>query len=675
MKKFTDILKAIKSNKLPFEMLKSMKNEFVEYSEKVLTRKVEPNSPELKAFLQLALDYYTHSIEGDVLIPDTIYDRCMSVYISEGNERLIFPSEYGKTKWNFVDHRFPGLVGSIDKIYSYKELKEYLLRDTRITKYTLAPKYDGVSCAIEVQDGEIVSAVTRYNGIVGQNILDLVVNCSNAKTLPNYMGEDGFYKCELCVNTIDFEKLCEEKKYANRRAATSAIVNTPSNLKFAKYVTIVPLLFCGSKSSIIYDPPGAITEDFYSPGDMMDKIEAMLETFKSKDFLYRVDGIVIYPDPNREKVWTFNMGDVMDGAIAYKINTSEAKTTIVEGYMSVGRLGKAIPMLKVEPVEVNETVVTDVSLGSYAKFLSMGLKEGDEVVVYSAGDVIPQVKLPEIRTDFDNAPDLRIPRVCPYCGKKLTREGMEYFCTNDDCIRVVSGKISNFLIKLGMSGFSDKSIELIVECLGVNNVVDILSLTIDDIMRIPGFDTTSAENLMYELNKIKSTPVSSAKFFGALGISKISEKKCRKILDFVTVEELLGGKDLKRIFWELQNSDGIGGKTAQTFIEYIATNMKEIKKLYSLLNVVGNKKFIGNIVFTGFRPSEALEKIFVEDFGIEVSDTVTSHTLYVVSASLDKESSKTKAAKNKGIPVIGIDDVDNLIYYLNEDRRRSLSNK
>ena len=118
----------------------------------------------------------------------------------------------------------------------------------------------------------------------------------------------------------------------------------------------------------------------------------MMEKIRDKKCPYRVDGVIRLPVLSH-----FDRNDVMANAMAFKINTAENYTKIEYGYVSIGRSGKATPMLHVEPCEVNETTVTDVNVGSFPIFYRLGLHEGETILVYSAGAVIPQMKVPKDR--------------------------------------------------------------------------------------------------------------------------------------------------------------------------------------------------------------------------------------------------------------------------------------
>ena len=658
---FSSLWKNIVNENIFIDDIVSYKDLFNDFAVKVLTGKVTSDDPELEAFLRLCNDVYTYSPEGDVMVSDSVYDQCMQIYKSNGKKTIVFADTLSKKQWNFIKHKIPGMVGTIDKVYTYKELKNYLSRYIGVNRYTLAPKFDGISCAIEVEKGEIISAATRYNGIMGQDITELIKRAKNSENFifPQYYS--GFYKCELCVSTEDYENLIKLKKYKNRRSATAGIINTPTNIQYAEFVTIIPLVFYNPKrKEMQYLAPFQKQIEFYSPSDLMDEIEMMMEEIRSKDFPFRIDGVIVNPD--RFKLGEPNEADLMDNSIAFKINTNEGKTRIDYGYMSVGRLGKAVPMLRVDPVEVNETIVTDVSLGSYDKFLSMDLKDKEEVIVFAAGDVIPQIKLPMMRTNLYNSPDLKIQRVCPYCSEKLTRVNTEYYCMNKECPRIITGLIANFLEKMGIEGFSDKSVEMIYNDLGVESIHDFLNLTVDDIIKVDGFEETSATGLVYALTKIKTTPVSVSKFFGSLGIEKISEKKARKIFEYVNIDDLLYGKEKKldKIYWELQSSDGIGPKTAKTFIDYIRIHRDDIKELLSDIKIIGDIKYNANIVFTGFRPDKNIEKR-LNDLGIEISNSVSKSTIGVISASTERNSTKSKAAISKGIPIYHISQLEEFL--------------
>lgn len=655
---FQQLRKDLIDGKIKLEDLDKYAQDFSNYGLDAATaKKVDMN--ELNAFIMLCLDYYTYSDSGLAIIPDHQYDMAVQRYYEELGGRtpentITYPDPIsGGTKWNFIPHKIPGMVGTISaKLYTYAELKAQREYYHETDRFIIAPKYDGVSVSIELVDGKIISAATRYDGMVGQDITALV---KRAK-LPKWWGRapDGFYKCEMLVSTNDFNELVQIKKYANRRSATSGIINTPKNIGLGQFITIVPLLYYNPNKHLKkYIAPGAKEIQIYSTADLRDAIDEMLEDIRSESFPFRVDGVVITPVGITEMV---NEGDLLENSFAYKVNTNEAKTTIEYGYMSVGRLGSVVPMLKVRPVEVNETIVTDVSLGSYAKFQGMELHEHEEVIVYSAGDVIPQVKLPLVRTNWGNEADLHMDKHCPHCGHKFTKIGTEYFCKNPKCPKVQSGKIANFIDKLGVEGFSDKTIAALNDAGLLGSIEDLFTIDAQSIMNVPGFDRKSAEAFAGEINKIKTRPIPVSEFFGALGIEGISMKKARKIFAEISLKKLMKNPTKRSIAEDMRCAEGIGRRTAQIFVAFVDENYELIKYLLDQMNIVGDKSYQGNVAFTGFRNSRWEEKF--NRIGYEVSDTVNKDTVALISANDDYRSTKCISAMKKGIPIYHYRDID-----------------
>jgi DNA ligase (NAD+) len=611
-------------------------------------------------FIMICLDCYAYSETGDTLISDHEYDTLVNAYRAyTHNEAPIYPDTIGNyTTWPFIKHEAPGMVGSVNKIYDEYELKRYMAQYIpmygKLRSYIIAPKFDGVSASIKVnENGRILLGVTRADGVEGQDITRVVQNAHNSNIFQSL--KPGYYKCELCVGKSDFMALIEEKKYANRRSATTGIINTPKNLHLARYITIIPLAYFDGKSKVNYIPPDTKIIKTNNSNEMRDEIYKMLDVIRNASYEFRTDGVVIYPLGDDVNI---NYSDIMDNAIAYKVNTEEALTNIKYGYVSIGRLGYAVPMLKVEPVEVNETIVEDVSLGSFDKYASMDMHEGETVVIYSAGNVIPQARIPENRHYKAGSDYLKIKKRCPYCNEKLERIGNEYKCTNDDCSHVKAGMIVNFLTKLGAENLSDATIQDLYDNRLITDIPSIFELKAYDIVHLDGYADISAENIVNEIKRIQEKEIHVSTFMGALGIQDISEKKCRNIFKHVTIDQVLE-KSEEKLKYMLLNADKTGDKTADVFVKFVSDNKRLIKKLLSIMNIVSDTHWKGNVVFTGFRNSELSERF--AKIGYEVSDNVNSDTVAVINASFDDTSTKCKVAKKKGISIVHVSDADDVI--------------
>lgn len=672
----------VKNVKMPIQDLASYKELFEQYAYHVTETKFDELEIEyketLEPFLMLCMDYYVYSTDGDVLISDHMYDLVMNVYHQYSGEVLVY-SDYisTDTMWPFRKHEAPFMVGSVKKIYNYDELKDWLRRTYAYgyRKILYAPKYDGVSAVVKVVNKRIEIAITRNDGIQGQDITEAIRRCNFAKKVFKAYMPDGWYKCELVVSRADFDKLIQIKEYSNRRSATSGLINTPSNLEYAQYITPIPLAWCnldGTKMKYLAgDFIGAMIKNPFSftTDDVYENIEFVLKTIRDADYPVRTDGVVLFPV--MEGDWsTPNTTDLMADAIAFKVNTEEAYSTAEYVYVSVGRLGKAVPMVHVHPVEVNETTVKDVAIGSVDKFASMGLHEGERVVVFSAGNVIPQIKLPDPREYPRKAPKFRLDLKCPYCGKDLKREtagGHIWMCLNKKCPHVQAGRISNFLDKVGLKGYSDSTIDQLYDAGIVKSISDVFKIPEreNEIAMLDGFGKTSAKLLADAVRKIIETPIEVSQVIGALGINKTSVKKCQIIFQAYDIQELLK-MPRSKIYRAVLNLDGIGDGIAHNVAYYIDENRDMIREILASMNVVNDVAAKGNVVFTGFR-NDTYAKIF-KSIGYPTSDTVNSNTVCVIYAG-DTDTGKCRQARRKGITLVHVAQIDDVVLALQSGHR------
>lgn len=654
----------------------------VELSEKYKHKEFLTNEEldEVKDLIYILCDFYTYHPNGEILISDHDYDLLMNNYIMNGGKQIstsdIIKGE-SLTQWEFVKHENPGMVGTIKKIYDEIELYRYFTscaKDRDNNRYfQIAPKFDGISSAICIDsNGNLLNAVTRNDGYMGQDIRQVVERCKNFhkiknKFLDKMKGEKKLWiKTELVMKTDDFEELIKEKSYVNRRSATSGIVNSPKNLEYAKYVTIIPLAwYYENKNELIYSPKDSEEVITDHAQDLLDRVYKMLSKVRDASYPIRTDGVVIFPLTNDKNIF-INKHDFMEEAIAYKVNTNEAYTTVDYGYVSIGKLGNARPMLHVHPVEVNETIVKDVSLGSFDIFASMDLHEGEQVLIYSAGDVIPQAKLPEDRSYNMKAKLIKIKKKCPYCNEKLKRFKGTYRCVNQNCIRVITGRITNFISKLKVKNISDKTIEDLYDAGLIKRVPDIFDLTIDDIKDLKGYGIDSANIIIEEFQKLKESPITISELLGSLGIQGISMKKCKCIIDAIGSDyKRMLKKNPNKLYWDLVSGDGIGEITASVFIDFLSENQSLILELLDIMNIHIDKEYKANIVFTGFRDDD-LEKKF-NKMGFEISNNVNSKTYAVIDSSYAHTSTKCKSAKSKNIPIYHTSELEDLYLDIKED--------
>lgn len=634
----------------------------------------------LEKAIRMCLDYYTFSPTGEVIIGDTCYDEMMKEYISLGG-KLISTTETDSKTWNLVKHNAPFMVGTISKIYERDEFINYILAMKQ--KYgnnlilSLTPKLDGTSAVTEVNvdvedidDIDITDAIkialTRKDGVVGQDITQVVTRARNIKDVLKAVSQalghkkrikvNGWIKNELVMDTEDFEIVREECGYANRRSATSGTMNTPSNLHNAKYISVIPLQFVSRDKDEVtcVNPWIKFTDPQQSPESIMEDVLDILKFIRMPEFPFRVDGVVIQPYAigSLDNKLDPNTNDLLEEAIAFKINSQIGVTRAIDIYPSIGRFGKVTPMLKVLPCDVNETIVNDVSLSNIAKMMKLNIHRDEVIEVYSAGDVIPMARIPKERDYPKDADIITIQITCPYCKSHFEPVGGEYYCVNPECPRIQSGRIINFLSKLGAKGISDATIEELYEKKFVTNIIGLFDITtsnqefINKLEAVPGWGYQSTINFVSEVERVLTTPTTLSKLVGSLGIENIGRKKCKTIFrNLPNYPDLSNGTS--EYIKQLVSIKGIKGKTAEKFASFLESHDEEIKFIISKIPIEAEKECLGRIVFTGFRDAELAERID-EETDYEYDESLNKDTsILVITGTVPPEETIKEALRTK----------------------------
>lgn len=630
----------------------------------------------LYEYLMVCLDVYTYSEYGSVMIDDHTYDIVMNIYRDASGTAGMSHADViqNLTTWKFVEHEAPFMVGTItNKLYTFDALDE-ALHNLKLAGYNAifyAPKFDGVSACVSWDGHDIAFAVTRNDGVQGQDITEVVKVMNSAKHIFSSKNPPGYYKVELVVSTEDFNTLQEIKAYANRRSSASGIISTPKNKDLGVYLTAIPLAwvnYAGDRVDYIARHYLSGMVDI-NPRDMRttvvhETILDILHKIRQPDFPFRVDGVVMFPVPANNKP---NTNDLMADSMAYKVNTQETFTKVIGVYMSVGRTGLGKPMARVEPCELNETVCCDVSLGSMDIFSSLGLHRNEEVIVYAAGDVVPQLKLPEERRFPRNATRFKMDIHCPYCGSSMRFRGgvtSDIYCLNPDCPRVRSGRIVNFLVKLDVGeGFRDEIFYKLVDKHVINGIVDLFQIDKyrEQIARIIG--PNMADQLITSMDALTTKEYEISQVIGACGIEGIATRTCQKIFREFTIHYLMH-QDPERMMLRLLSIDGIGPATAETMCKWLAENHDFIEFLMNKMRVIDDPVVYGNVVFTGFRNKD-YQPLF-KRIGFPVVEGVNGDTVAVVYVG-DLMTGNAKKAAARNIPLIHFSDIDILLKHLEDE--------
>ena len=639
---------------------------------------------ELEAAVKMALDYYEGSITGGVIVSDAVYQALMDGLVARGGKVISTTSSDNKV-WPLVKHEAPFMVGTVKKCYEKEDFINYVCammhKYRKELIFTITPKFDGISSSVDVEcepdeNGNITVAdavklaLTRKDGIAGQNITPVIKASCNMteviKHVANVLGGtenvNGWIKTELCISTPSFNAMKDEGiVYANRRSATSGTMNTPSNLMNARFISVIPLQFVSRDKSEVtcVNPFVQFTEVGESPESIFNKVIKLLNKIRMPEFPFRVDGVVIQPYAlgSLDNKIEPNTTDLLDDSIAFKINMQVGLTKALYIYPSVGRFGTVTPMLKVEPTDVNETEVEDVSLSNIKKTINLGIHKNEIIEVYSAGDVIPMARIPEERNYPENEDLLTMSMECPYCHEHFVIQGENCACVNPECPRVISGRIMNFLDKLGVKDISDATVEELHNLGFINSINDLFTLDYDEFARklveIPGWGPASVNNLVNELERVLKSEITISKLIGSLGIQGIGKRKCKTIINgtFFDFSKVYDSEDaledaLKEYFNRIIEIKGVKGKTATKYINFIFRNYENIQFIASRMKIVPEKESKGSIVFTGFRDLSLAEEIDNSDF--DYSESINGDTkILVTSGPVDIDEIQNAIATKK----------------------------
>ena len=692
-KKIIEIHKALMEKTLEINDLNQFKTDFEAYYDYVMDmhhhggRMVSDKA--LRAFLDTCNIVYLYSRDGHLIITDTEYDMLMEIYMSQGNDMItVTKYDFGdkQTKWDIVPHTNPDMVGSLLKSYREWDFAEILCKYASISGdaiIKIAPKYDGASLCINVRNGNIINTLTRKDGINGQNIHDLIKMAKNYDEICKLASRirDGAIKCEILCSKDDYALI--KDVYMNPRSAVNGIVQSPKNISYGQALTIMPLVikdiggaykFLGTDK---YLPPHkntikCVNNDYSTREEIVATITDCLERYRHPDYPFRVDGVVAYVIPSDYQLLKRVLSeDAMALSYAFKINSNTGVTDVVYGYMSIGRSGIATPMIKVNPVDVNETTVTDINLSNMRKAESFNLRMGDLVEIESSGDVIPMLK--RVIEPNHKGQKIKFSMTCPHCGSplkyrendalasRLKSKSAFIVCPNSRCPRILAGKLALFAERIGIEGFSDEAFQDIYnatkystgQLMRIN--YELRDKFTEEMLKVPGWGTIKINNLIDQIDRVRKAPMTEDVFIASLGIPSIAAKKAQLILTQISLPRLFKKLETNRNFGAIDmilGADGIGPATTTKFIEYIIDNYDEIIDLYSILNIQEYSKRLGTFACTGFINSEKCEieeELNRRGYGL---DSLTMNTIALIAVDPNGESGKLKKARKYGIPII-----------------------
>lgn len=589
-----------------------------------------------------------------------------------------------------VTHKIPMM--SLGDVFNEDEIRAF---DARIKKEGINPEYvcelkiDGLSVSLHYEKGKLVTAATRGNGTVGEDITN---NVKTIKTVPLTLKEeiDIEVRGEIYMGKETLKKLNEERKAKNqpllqncRNAAAGSIRQLDSKIAASRkldcWIYHLPnpedygikthweALEFMKKLGFKTNPNNLLVTDVTG---ILDYIKYKVE--ERPHLAYDIDGVVVKVNSLDEQKKLGFTAHHPKWAIAYKFPAEEVLTKLKDIIFTVGRTGQITPNAVLEPVIVAGSTISRATLHNEDYVIAKGLKIGDTVSIHKAGDVIPEVGEVKLDRRTGKEKDFEMITRCPMCNEPIfKKEGqVDYFCINPHCpARHIEG-LCHFVSRKAMNidGLGDRIIEDFYNLKYIKDITDIYKLDRyrDELTELEGYGNKSIDNLIEAINNSKNNSLERLLF--GLGISNVGEKTSKILaMRYENLDRLMNAS-----FEELNQIPDIGEIIAKSIVDFFKDEkniniINELKELnvnmeYTGPKVVINENFNGKtFVITGtltkYTRDEVEEKI--ENLGGKTSSSVSKKTSAVIVG--ENPGSKYTKALELGIPIWNEDDLEGKI--------------
>ena len=634
-------------------------------------------------------DYY---VEDNPQISDTEYDTLYKQLEKLEQEYPEFILDNSPTQrvgdrvldeFEKVIHKVPML--SLSNTFSIEDLRDF---DSRISKlssndsieYICELKIDGLAISINYENGKLVSAATRGDGMVGENVTE---NIKTIFSIPKTLKTKKSFEVrgEVYLPKKSFELLNKEREennevlFANpRNAAAGSLRQLDSKITAKRRLSAFIYSVVGDENINSQKMALTVAADLGLPVNPNFKLCKTIDEVvdyimyweeHKQDLPYEIDGIVI-------KVNSYSLQEEIGStqksprwATAYKFPEEELATKLLDIELSVGRTGIITPVAVLNPINISGSTVSKASLHNKDIIDDLDIHIGDMVVVKKAGEIIPKVVRVVEELRLANSEKYVMPNICPSCeSKTFTKEGDPFTrCLNPDCPEQNIRKIIHFASReaLNIEGLGDKVVATLYEKGIIKHTIDLFSLDRNKLVELERMGDKSVDNLLNAIENSKQSSLDKVIF--ALGILNVGKKAGKILAEYyknltnfskATVDELLELPD-------------IGLITAESIVDYLSNdnNLRFINELieigmnpqYEIQNKNTDNIFSGKtIVLTGklveLTRNEAKE--YLERFGAKVTGSVTSKTDYVIAG--EKAGSKLAKAEQLGIQVLSEDE-------------------
>ncbi len=628
-------------------------------------------------------------------ITDAEYDRMM-VRLRELEARYpdSIPADSptqrvgGRASSQFTEVRHLEPLLSLGNVFSAEELRAF---DERVrsglpagskVEYVMEPKIDGLACSLIYENGKLVRAATRGDGVVGENVtanvrtirsIPLTLKVPEGEAVPELLDVRG----EVYMPRQAFMRLNEqraergESEFANpRNAAAGSLRQLAPQVTASRSLSFFAYYLVGegaqpkhSESLALLARYGFKVSENYKVVENIDEAIKYIGDFNElrQGLSYDTDGAVIKVNDVYQQRILGATGKDPRWATAYKYPPEQAETTLEDIDWRVGRTGVLTPTAVLTPVKLSGSVISRATLHNEDFIRAKDIRIGDRVIINKAGEIIPEVLRVVVEKRTGDEKEVEIPSLCPECGWRVERQGEEAAirCTNPHCPALGREGLIHFVSRdaMNIDGCGPSVINALLDAGLVRDAADLYSLRKEDLLKLERMGEKSADNLLAALAESKKNELDKLLF--ALGIRHVGAKVARILAtEFGSMEKLQQAQPE-----ELAQIRDIGDKIAESAVTWlnVPANIDLVERLAAAgltmtftppASQEDNPFFGKTLVFTGTMPTlgRAEAKTMAQDVGAKVSGSVSKKTDYVIAGA--EAGSKLEKAQQLGVTVI-----------------------
>ena len=634
---------------------------------------------------------YLYYVLDAPVIPDYEYDRLnrrLEELEAQHPEEVTHDSPTqrvgGKILEGFQPYSHEVPLESLQDVFNGEEVAEFCEKMDEglgaMVEYSVEPKVDGLSVALEYRDGVFVRGATRGDGRVGEDVTE---NLKTIRSIPMTLPEKLprlIVRGEVYMSRAVFEEI-----NARRELEGKPLMANPRNAAAGSLRQLDPKICAERKLDIqVFNLQLAEGKKFLSHAETLEylasqrfkviphktlsgtaAVQTEIDRINEERMAYPfdIDGAVVKVNSLSDREILGSTAKFPKWAVAFKYPPEKKPSKVLDIVVQVGRTGVLTPKAVLTPVRLAGTTVTNATLHNQDYITEKDIRIGDTVIVQKAGEIIPEI----VEVDFKQRPEgtqpYTLPEVCPVCGAPVVRDpdGAALRCTGAECPAQLLRNITHFASRdaMDIEGLGPAVVQQLVDSGLIRNASDLYSLHAADVAKLDRMGAKSAENLIRAIEKSKANDLS--RLIYGLGIRQVGEKAAKVLAMHFKTFDALAAASVE----ELTEINDVGAITAQCIVDYLAQpqsqdlirRLKEAGVNMESTAQLVDERFAGmTFVLTGTltRFDRKTAQALIEERGGKAAGSVSKRTTYVVAG--EAAGSKLKRAQELNIPILTEDD-------------------